>query len=1008
MQNDIKYIISDMTERPVERKSTGTVARGSESILLHPNTGHHYFAVFFDRKPAQSADTPATHIKSISRQKSPAALLPFMLDDDPLLTTRDMEAFGEGRTKWQTQEDYPWIRFRPALLPFKGSGEKKGPCFLICIDTNIGDNTRGAILFESAGGEPAPADENARAPYAWRSQQVDMAPRTLFVGFKNDIGEASGVVLDIEWASSANQPVEVDLLVDFGNTRTVAALLERPNLQAGFFMDKIKGAIFPVHFASRDHKASIGERPPDTIIDSWFMLHETQFAGVEFCDEGHAGENPATVSSLGQLMRMAGDMHLLVSENIPLEDYPYNKKRHRTPQMFVEQAPLMVGEPAKEALATYASDLITEPVILSSPKRYSWDGAPRDSSWSMIKNNWNIGKDMRKHQNLQGSVLRFLHADGPPDWRVDRNTGALVPPNEEPVGDAPLPAPLVARHPRRDMLTLSALNVIEHAHLLMSARTRKALPAARRKLRAVRVTYPAGWTFDELVSYKQCWKRAIDIFSLNNLEDWWHSRPELIMDLDEAVATQLPIVYDSLLTMGSFTKEWLDLYGKTASGGNPDNPGKTVRVMTFDIGGGTSDCAVVEYKQSASHLVLEHSVLMKDSTQDAGDKVVRALIESVILPLLMRAANMKDMKDLDLFKKFWKGEIEINNKPVNAKRSYLTRALLIPLVEHMLANMDKTPGEIDSLRDDHWKTPLGQMDELWKDARLEAGLDEAPGGLFMDCAAEINTMLRNLLEDKGFAQPDYAGAVINKKRVVDIIQGVLVNSMEFLKTYADLFKVDLLILSGKPSELQCVQDLLPRYVSMLPPSRRIRAKGRRVGEWYPFARLGAIADAKNVNIVGLALHSLTRAGLMDGVRIKQAREPATQSNFCNEWIARGTGREPQKLEFDKDGRQAEPVTMCANDRIFRKMRGSEVYTPVYQLITENRDGRKTESADPVQFQVTVRRVVEQLQEQHLERLADAKICKAGGKPPDPGANVGLRLCMLESNTYWIDEAVFTI
>ena len=55
--------------------------------------------------------------------------------------------------------------------------------------------------------------------------------------------------------------------------------------------------------------------------------------------------------------------------------------------------------------------------------------------------------------------------------------------------------------------------------------------------------------------------------------------PVLMMDMDEAVSSQLPIVFSGIHEMGDQGNNWLELFGR-------GEPGKQkVRAMTVDIGG---------------------------------------------------------------------------------------------------------------------------------------------------------------------------------------------------------------------------------------------------------------------------------------------------------------------------------------------------------------------------------------------------------------------------------------
>jgi hypothetical protein len=120
----------------------------------------------------------------------------------------------------------------------------------------------------------------------------------------------------------------------------------------------------------------------------------------------------------------------------------------------------------------------------------------------------------------------------------------------------------------------------------------------RRRLRYVRVTCPSGWTFQERDLYFRQWQRAINLFTMTHFVNWNRastaegdsesepSQPELCFEnLDEAVCSQLPILYAEIQSFSGQADKWIELYGR----------GNRIVVMNLDIGGGTTDLAIIEY-----------------------------------------------------------------------------------------------------------------------------------------------------------------------------------------------------------------------------------------------------------------------------------------------------------------------------------------------------------------------------------------------------------------------------
>lgn len=78
-------------------------------------------------------------------------------------------------------------------------------------------------------------------------------------------------------------------------------------------------------------------------------------------------------------------------------------------------------------------------------------------------------------------------------------------------------------------------------------------------------------------------------------------------------------------------ENWIELVGRKGA----DGPAKT-RIMTIDIGGGTTDIAVVEYADflEGEGVNLDAGLLFRDCFSTAGDAIAKEIIESVLLPTL--------------------------------------------------------------------------------------------------------------------------------------------------------------------------------------------------------------------------------------------------------------------------------------------------------------------------------------------------------------------------------------
>ena len=594
------------------------------TVDAYTDTGHQYLVI--PLKP-KSGKSPAYQI--------PAGIL-------RLAQTKQQ--------KWQTSVKFPWIRFRLTAIQ---EGAVKSPVLLVAYETNLSTNRVGTKLIEvdSETAKKLESAINDVSPYAGQlfanlgstegDRKVTDVLITLIDSEKN---ERLDLRLRVSWFDPAarSKPTPVDLLVDLGNSRTAAALFEPP-IGGGFAFDSgtsLRNYLKPLFSMEREARAKDvlcrAEGSNSPLIDSWIALQEPFFSGLEFCEGDEALKTCLTVDAVNQFAALdaSGDINVLVLNR---DDAGQNWLR--VPQVFVELSPLLVGAQAAETLDNAKGRLSggEEYLFLSSPKRYTWDKSARHYNWVMERNPWSKPTPQHdSHGMLAGSVLRFMRQNSA-NWELTN------PPNESPVlMERPFSKPPLPRHSRANMLTLMVLHLIESAWLQIGAQ------GGNRYLRDICVTYPSGWTPDELQAYVDRWQEAINIFVLNHLRRN-DIAPTLRMNLDEAIATQIPLIYEGVLNQFKSVDSWIDLYGKYVQPYDPledsgtdeepcSPPRKTVRIMTFDIGGGTSDVAIVEYSKREDSVQgtakLASDLLFRDSSYNAGDRVLKRVLETVLIPRL--------------------------------------------------------------------------------------------------------------------------------------------------------------------------------------------------------------------------------------------------------------------------------------------------------------------------------------------------------------------------------------
>jgi hypothetical protein len=898
----------------------------------------------------------------------------FLPIDPPVLTKYPQFKVycDQDRAEWRPL-NHPWIRGRFAT--------RDGvPGMWIAVESNVGTIQRGST-YEPKHQIPAGNTENPSpypAPAITRLPQGDHIVTIQVPAPDNTIVDIAS--FQVIWKQPAGDPIEVDLVVDFGNTRTVVLALEDVASQSG----KLSSVCKPIRFVKQgfDYEPYTGKNKADdtcAIVDSWFVLHEPIFANME---PPAPGFQPVVECEEVEKRTPGG---LMRKEQV--EKHFFATKR--VPQMFVELSPVVMGDSARDILANIALGKGGN-YSLSSPKRYAWDndivGKEGLEWWTMVLNRWNPkARSQSELPKLAGSLLRFLPTDGR-DWTIDN------PPNEEAEQSRrPRANPETPTHPRSDAMSWAALSIIELAHRQITSEEwrRENKEFVPRRLKNVLVTFPSGWSAAETDAYRRKWQKAIDIFTLTRLSNKaliaaGGDRPQLMVDLDEAVASQLPFVYSEIRRMGDVGENWISLYGRGGAGTDA-----RLRIMTVDIGGGTTDISVVEYmdRHAGDGVDLEAKLLFRDSSSIAGDALVKEIIDCVLLPAL-GARFHSDVDQASAFENIFLSAHDREGS--KARWARITKLVFLPIVRQWLR--DLTRGEYGSPDTGLPWSP----DRIWG----AEGRMVDPGAL-----EELNDYCRNspLGEDIiGDSEPiSYCPSELE-----NCITRIFSPVIQSLAKYVSSFEVDLVTLSGKPSELPQVRILLEDLLPVL-PQRIIQAKDFPAGDWYPMTSDNRINDAKSVTAVGAALYQAVKNGKIPGWKIE--RTGSGQVVKENYWGSMPSRIQPHKFSklFLAPGESQAQVSIQIGAGIGRKMLPSAAKPEqVYRF--RWKDPSKWTGAHLNEIlQVQLGRVPS-VHANEIEGLEILSVTGAvNGQPVQP-SDVELQLCTLEKEEFWLDTGRFDV
>ena len=888
------------------------------------------------------------------------------------------------RSPW-IELDHRWIRGR------YGVDNDGSPGIWISVESNLGTIERGSIYNpeRQVPDSELPSDNPedwTKSPYACTSAKRlpdddESAPITITVPDPEDRSKKIEVAqFKVIWKVPVGEPIDVDLIIDFGNTRTVALALENCAAQDG----KLAAVCHPVRFTKRGREYKGADREKRTsgsdIVDSWFVLHEPSFVDHEPPSKRFKPVRKFTVEDVGKsgLLGKKKERLAKVTETVP--------------QMFVESSPCIMGEEARNILGSIDLDQGGN-YSMSSPKRYTWDSVPVGKMgtgyWTMVLNRWNPkSKSQSALPVLQGSLFRFLYPDG-------RNWDIGNPPNEgEEITLRPIANPQQPAYPRKDAMCWAALSILELAHRqITSEEWRKGNnPFLPRRLRKVCVTFPSGWIAEEANSYAEMWQRAIDIFSLTNFENVslvsdGGSRPELSLELDEAVASQLPLVYSEIRRLGNIGENWIELYGR-----GKDADAK-VRIMTIDIGGGTTDISIVEYADdlAGAGVALKYQPIFKDSNSYAGDRLVKEVIERGLIPALGAAKGIDcDHEDAEMLERvFMAPHRKVADK---AKWSRIVKLVFLPLIRQWLLDMTN----------DRYGNP---------DTGAPWALDDLEGeeGKRVDVTAlsDLNTFLEEAGLGDNFVDP-LTPIKYDPELVENCIRDALSPGLEPLAKYVTAFDVDLVSLSGKPSELPQVKELLDEILPIL-PQRIVPLKEYLAGDWYPMSENHRIKDAKTVTAVGAALYSAISNGLIEQWSITaESTEPKKVRNYWGLMPPDDEGTGFGAEVYLNDNEDSKKIQLLINSYVGRMRYLTRASRPEqqYKLIWKDPEEMLSKKVGSRLEVDLIRKLDSDGQEIGLA-IGD-KVKALDGDVEVTADDLILQLCTLEGGEFWIDSGRFEI
>ena len=476
---------------------------------------------------------------------------------------------------------------------------------------------------------------------------------------------------------------------------------------------------------------------------------------------------------------------------------------------------------------------------LSSPKRYLWDERPTSQVWR-----WNgMGSDGTTNEPpVSGSLMTLVSEEGDVLRGARRRRG----------GGALSPA-MRALFSRSSMMTFLLAELLLQAQTQINAvETRYATKFADvpRRLRRILLTMPPAMPLVEQRIFRERVEAAVRLAwdMLGWAGPGAPKEPIVIANLDEATATQLVFLYtESTERLRASPGTFFTLTGKVREkyGREP-----SLRVASIDIGGGTTDLMICTYTTREGQEVEPHQNF-REGFRIAGDEVLQEVIQSIVLPQIeqaLRSAGLPNAKAL--LQEVFGGDKGAQSE---AER-HLRRQLVSQVLERLgLAVLHAYERSEDRANHEVLRGSVGQF---------LAG---------HEVTAPVQ-YLEQRIARSGLAGFTLATVEITafSGKVDAVVQSAVGQVLADLCEAVHAFDCDWLLLSGRPSRLRAVEDIV-RAKMPVPPHRIVAMGGYPAGGWYPFRDpAGRVEDPKTTAAVGAMLGALAE-GRLEGFLLRSSK-----------------------------------------------------------------------------------------------------------------------------------------
>jgi hypothetical protein len=277
---------------------------------------------------------------------------------------------------------------------------------------------------------------------------------------------------------------------------------------------------------------------------------------------------------------------------------------------------------------------------MSSPKRYLWDEEPQPREWRF---NVAYAQDQTPMPAAAGPMAQLVNQKGEPLHLVEADADSA--------DHLPVFEPLYSRSSVMTFvlceILLQALTLMNSPQ----QRGRRAHAETPRRLRRIVLTLPTGMPLAERLIFRKRAEAARDLVWMMmgwKLDDAAAPAPRVLTDWDEASCTQLVYLYTEVArNFGGDARRFFQLSQRPRSRPTDD----TLTIASVDVGGGTTDLIINSYRLegAGTSVTLFPEQRFREGFTVAGDDILLRVVQGHVLPPVeaaLRAAGIANPIDL--------------------------------------------------------------------------------------------------------------------------------------------------------------------------------------------------------------------------------------------------------------------------------------------------------------------------------------------------------------------------